>query len=55
MDYDSSFFIENEIEVSKSEALAEWVDHGLTHHEFFKEFGDKEFYNSAEILIFLGY
>ena len=55
MEYNSEFFIENEIEVSKAEALAEWVDHGLTHHEFFKEFGDKEVYNSAEILIFLGY
>ena len=55
MNYSADHFIENEIEVSKAEALAEWVDHGLTHHEFFKEFGDKEFYNSAEILIFLGY
>jgi hypothetical protein len=55
MDNTSEFFIENEIEVSKAEALAEWVNHGLTHHEFFLEFGDKDIYNSAEILIFLGY
>ena len=55
MEYDSEFFIENEIEVSKAEALAELVNHGLTHHEFFLEFGDKDIYNSVEILIFLGY
>ena len=55
MNYDADHFIENEIEVNKFEALAEWEAHGLKPHEFFEEFGNKDTYNSAEILRFLGY
>lgn len=44
-----------EVEVSKGEALEEVRKHGCSVEEFLTEMGDKESYQGAEVLTWLGY
>mgnify|MGYP001092638148 CR=1 FL=1 len=54
--YNSDYFIDNNIEVSKAEMLKELFDHGIEDaQEFFEIYGIKDTYNSKDILFWLGY
>lgn len=44
-----------EAEVSKEEALAEVCKHGCSTTEFLSEMGNKDSYEGAEVLAWLGY
>lgn len=54
-EYTADFYIDNNVEVSRFEALHEVKEHGIELEEFYAEFGDQETYNGGAILSWLGY
>ena len=54
--YNSEYYLENEIIVSKQEALREILNHGIEDaSDFFEECGIKDEYKASDVLIWLGY
>jgi uncharacterized protein YunC (DUF1805 family) len=52
----AEYYLENDVEVSKTEALREMFNHGIEDvSEFFEEYGIKDTYNAKDVLIWLGY
>lgn len=54
-DYNSEYFIENDIEVSHLEAIDEVKKHYIEIEDFYAEFGKHDLYNGGAILSWLGY
>ena len=54
--YNLEYYLENEILVSRQEALREIFNHDIEDaSDFFEECGMKEEYKASDVLIWLGY
>lgn len=55
MQESAEYFFENIIFVSKSEAIAEFNNHGFGAEELFADLGEHDEYQASDVLVSLGY